>query len=93
MRAMVLFVQCIVWCLCEQLGWQVGADSCVYQDYGALVELQSGATGWLHISELCNERVANMSDKLSVGEEMEVICIGKDVKGNAKLSRKALLKK
>jgi polyribonucleotide nucleotidyltransferase len=47
--------------------------------------------GLLHISELEHARTNKVEDVVSVGERMEVMVVGKDQRGNIKLSVKALL--
>ncbi|KAJ6797133.1 polyribonucleotide nucleotidyltransferase 2, mitochondrial [Iris pallida] len=61
------------------------------KEYGAFVEFNGGQQGLLHISELSNEQVSKVSDVVSVGQELSLICIGQDVRGNIKLSLKATL--
>ncbi|KAF8010963.1 hypothetical protein BT93_J1559 [Corymbia citriodora subsp. variegata] len=59
------------------------------KEYGAFVELNGGQQGLLHISELSHEPVSRVSDVISVGQLLTVMCIGQDVRGNIKLSLKA----
>ncbi|KAL9247922.1 hypothetical protein vseg_021299 [Gypsophila vaccaria] len=61
------------------------------KEYGAFVEFNGGQQGLLHISELSHGPVSKISDVLSVGEQLSLMCIGQDVRGNIKLSRKAIL--
>ena len=61
------------------------------EDYGAFFELPSGASGLLHISEAGEGRIKSMQEEFSVGDSLEVLCIGHDGRGNAKFSRKRLL--
>jgi len=49
-------------------------------DFGAFVELPGGIDGLLHISKISKERVSNVADVLSIGEELEVEII--EFKGN-----------
>ena len=61
-------------------------------DYGAMVLLaDSGMRALLHISEISAERVRSIEEVLQVGQELEVLCLGRDQKGHIKLSRKALV--
>jgi len=48
-------------------------------------------TGLLHISELEHGRTQKVEDVVSVAERLEVMVVGKDQRGNIKLSLKALL--
>ncbi|PSC68371.1 polyribonucleotide nucleotidyltransferase [Micractinium conductrix] len=60
-------------------------------DYGALVTLaDSGARALLHISEISPTRVRSIEEALSLGQELEVMCLGRDARG-MRLSRKAVL--
>ncbi|KAA3455940.1 polyribonucleotide nucleotidyltransferase 2, mitochondrial [Gossypium australe] len=61
------------------------------KEYGAFVEFNGGQQGLLHISELSHEPVSRVSDVVSVGQQISLMCIGQDVRGNIKLSRKATL--
>ncbi|KAL4187335.1 hypothetical protein AMTRI_Chr09g18510 [Amborella trichopoda] len=60
------------------------------KEYGAFVEFNGGQQGLLHISELSHEPVVRVSDAVSVGQELSLMCIGQDVRGNIKLSLKAI---
>lgn len=42
------------------------------KEYGAFVEIEAGLDGLVHISEIANKRVENVSDELSIGQEVEV---------------------
>ena len=60
-------------------------------DFGAFIELQpSKQQGLLHVSEIAHERVENVSDHLSEGQEVEVVLLSIDRQGRMKLSMKAL---
>ncbi|XP_019442534.1 PREDICTED: polyribonucleotide nucleotidyltransferase 2, mitochondrial isoform X2 [Lupinus angustifolius] len=61
------------------------------KEYGVFVELNGGQQGLLHISELSHEPVSQISDLVSVGQQLDVMCIGQDIRGNIKLSHKATL--
>src|SRR5699024_2192530 len=41
-------------------------------NFGALVELEAGKTGLVHISEVADTYVKDINEHLSVGEEVEV---------------------
>jgi polyribonucleotide nucleotidyltransferase len=63
-------------------------------DYGALLEVHPGGMrSLLHISELAPHRVRSVGEELAVGQEVEVMCLGRDARGQLKLSRKAVLKR
>jgi polyribonucleotide nucleotidyltransferase len=59
--------------------------------FGAFVEILPGKEGLVHISELALNKVDRVEDVLSMGDEVEVKCIGVDPQGKIKLSRKQLL--
>ncbi|GAB2230862.1 hypothetical protein Droror1_Dr00015157 [Drosera rotundifolia] len=61
------------------------------KEFGAFVEFNGGQLGLLHISELSHKPVARVSDVVSVGQQLSLMCIGQDVRGNIKLSLKATL--
>ncbi|CAI0430355.1 unnamed protein product [Linum tenue] len=60
------------------------------KEYGAFVEFGGGQYGLLHISELSHEPVTRISDILSIGQAISVMCIEQDVRGNIKLSLKRI---
>ncbi len=47
-------------------------------DFGAFVELEAGIDGLVHISELADERVRAVSDKVRPGQEVEVRVLNVD---------------
>lgn len=60
-------------------------------DFGAFVEILPGTQGLLHISEISNERIRNVTDVLKEGDKIDVKVVEVDRSGRVKLSRKALL--
>ncbi len=61
-------------------------------DSGAFLELAPGIEGFLHISQLSEEKVNKVESVCKVGETLDVKIIKMDVKGNRiSLSRKALI--
>ena len=60
-------------------------------EFGAFVEILPGTDGLIHISELANERVMNVSDIVKEGDEVLVKVIGIDRMGKIRLSRKEAL--
>ncbi|MCR4997997.1 MAG: S1 RNA-binding domain-containing protein [Butyrivibrio sp.] len=59
------------------------------QNYGAFVNLGNGMTGLVHISQICNQRIAHPSAVLKVGQKVKVkVTAIKD--GKLSLSMKAL---
>jgi polyribonucleotide nucleotidyltransferase len=60
-------------------------------EFGAFVEIYPGTDGLVHVSELAQERVRNVTDVLNEGDQVLVKCIGVDRQGKIKLSRKAAI--
>ncbi len=58
-------------------------------DFGAIVQVLPGRDGLLHISQIANERVAAVSDKLKEGQIVRVKVLEADDKGRLRLSMKA----
>ena len=56
--------------------------------FGAFVSLEGGKSGLVHISEIANAFVNNVSDFLEVGQEVKVKVIGIDETGRINLSIK-----
>ncbi len=59
-------------------------------DFGAFVNILPGRDGLVHISQISNERVNNVSDELSEGQEVKVKVLEVDKQGRVRLSMKAL---
>jgi polyribonucleotide nucleotidyltransferase len=59
-------------------------------DFGAFVTILPGKDGLVHISQISDERVANVSDKLSEGETVRVKVLEIDKQGRIRLSMKAV---
>ncbi|MES2504939.1 MAG: polyribonucleotide nucleotidyltransferase [Myxococcota bacterium] len=57
-------------------------------DFGAFVELFPGTEGLVHISELSDNRVTQISDILQEGDEVNVAVLSIDREGKIRLSRK-----
>ncbi|MBI5236066.1 MAG: polyribonucleotide nucleotidyltransferase [Deltaproteobacteria bacterium] len=60
-------------------------------EFGAFVEIFAGTEGLVHISQLSNERVKNVTDVLNEGDEVLVKVIEVDKAGKIRLSRKEAL--
>jgi polyribonucleotide nucleotidyltransferase len=60
-------------------------------DFGAFVEIMPGTDGLVHISELDNKRVENVTDVVKEGDIIQVKVLNIDQRGKIRLSRKALL--
>ncbi|MDH3220674.1 MAG: polyribonucleotide nucleotidyltransferase [Gammaproteobacteria bacterium] len=59
-------------------------------DFGAFVNILPGKDGLVHISQICDERVENVSDKLSEGDVIRVKVLEVDRQGRIRLSMKAV---
>ena len=55
-------------------------------DFGAFVNFMGARDGLVHISEIMNERVANVRDVLSEGQQVKVKVLGVDDRGKVRLS-------
>ncbi len=60
-------------------------------DFGAFINILPGKDGLVHISQIANERVENVSDYLKEGQEVQVKVMDVDQRGRIKLSIKELL--
>ncbi|KAF5827312.1 ribosomal protein S5 domain 2-type protein [Dunaliella salina] len=60
-------------------------------DWGAVITLPNNAKHVLHISEMAHGKVRGVHSLLQVGEEIQVKCLGRDIRGMVRLSRKACL--
>ncbi len=59
-------------------------------DFGAFVEIMPGKEGLVHISQLSDKFVKNVSDVVKVGDEISVKLIGIDEMGRLNLSKKGI---
>jgi polyribonucleotide nucleotidyltransferase len=57
-------------------------------DFGAFVNILPGKDGLLHISQIADQRVENVSDFLSEGQMVDVVVLDVDQRGRIKLSMK-----
>ena len=61
-------------------------------DFGAFVTILPGRDGLVHISQICEERVEKVSDKLAEGDIVKVKVLEVDNQGRVRLSMKAVEK-
>jgi len=61
-------------------------------DFGAFVEIMPGTDGLVHISQIAEQRIKNVSDVLKEGEEVMVKVLEIDKQGRVKLSRREVLR-
>jgi len=59
-------------------------------DFGAFVNILPGKDGLVHISQISDERVQNVSDALSEGQTVRVKVLEVDKQGRIRLSMKAV---
>lgn len=57
-------------------------------EFGAFVNIMPGTDGLLHISQISNERIANVTDVLKEGQELKVQVADVDNRGRIKLTMK-----
>ena len=58
------------------------------EDFGCFVQIWQGCEGLVHVSELAHERVKEVKDVVSLGDEIVVKCLGLDKRGRLNFSRK-----
>ncbi len=58
------------------------------EDFGCFVQVWPGCEGLVHVSELAHERVKEVKDVVSLGDEIVVKCLGLDKRGRLNFSRK-----
>ncbi|HHH13272.1 MAG TPA: S1 RNA-binding domain-containing protein, partial [Thiolapillus brandeum] len=59
-------------------------------DFGAFVNILPGKDGLVHISQISDERVEKVSDKLAEGDVVKVKVLEVDKQGRIRLSMKAV---
>jgi polyribonucleotide nucleotidyltransferase len=57
-------------------------------DFGAFINILPGKDGLLHISQIADERVENVTDYLKEGQMVDVVVLDVDQRGRIKLSMK-----
>ena len=58
------------------------------KEFGAFVEFAPSKEGMVHISRISKQRINRVEDVLSIGDEVTVICMGKDKMGRTSFSIK-----
>lgn len=58
------------------------------KEFGAFIEFAPGKEGMVHISKISKERVNKVEDVLKIGEDVKVVCLGKDKMGRISFSIK-----
>lgn len=58
------------------------------KEFGAFLEFAPGKEGMVHISKISKERINRVEDVLTMGQEVNVVCLGKDKMGRISFSIK-----
>jgi len=58
------------------------------KEFGAFIEFAPGKEGMVHISKICKERINHVEDVLTLGDNVTVVCLGKDKMGRISFSMK-----
>ncbi|MBO4396102.1 MAG: polyribonucleotide nucleotidyltransferase [Eubacterium sp.] len=58
------------------------------KEFGAFIEFAPGKEGMVHISNIAKRRINHVEDELTLGDEVKVICLGKDKMGRISFSIK-----
>ncbi len=58
------------------------------KEFGAFVEFAPGKEGMVHISKIAKQRIEHVEDVLTLGDEVKVVCLGKDKMGRMSFSIK-----
>lgn len=58
------------------------------KEFGAFIEFAPGKEGMVHISKISKERINRVEDVLTLGDEVKVVCLGKDKMGRISFSMK-----
>ena len=58
------------------------------KEFGAFVEFAPGKEGMVHISKIANQRIEHVEDVLTLGDKVNVVCLGKDKMGRMSFSIK-----
>jgi polyribonucleotide nucleotidyltransferase len=74
-----------------EVGANVEAIVVEEKPFGVILELPNGDQGLMHVSNFAHTRTEVAEGVFTIGQKIEVQVIEKDMKGNVKFSRKALL--
>ena len=58
------------------------------KEFGAFIEFAPGKEGMVHISNISKERIKRVEDVLTLGDNVKVVCLGKDKMGRISFSMK-----
>ena len=71
-----------------EAGMVLEGDVVSIKEFGAFIEFAPGKEGMVHISKIAKERINRVEDVLTLGDEVKVICMGKDKMGRMSFSIK-----
>ena len=63
------------------------------KEFGAFLEFAPGKEGMVHISKIARERINRVEDVLTLGDMVNVVCLGKDRMGRIRFSMKDVAQK
>ncbi len=63
------------------------------KEFGAFIEFAPGKEGMVHISKIARERINRVEDVLTLGDMVNVVCLGKDKMGRISFSMKDVAQK
>ena len=63
------------------------------KEFGAFIEFAPGKEGMVHISKIAKERINHVEDVLTLGDNVTVVCLGKDKMGRISFSMKDVAQK
>ena len=58
------------------------------KEFGAFIEFAPGKEGMVHISKISKGRIDRVEDVLTLGDQVRVVCLGKDRMGRISFSMK-----
>ncbi len=58
------------------------------KEFGAFIEFAPGKEGMVHISKIAKQRINRVEDVLTLGDQVTVVCLGKDKMGRISFSMK-----
>ena len=73
-----------------QVGAEYDATVVTIKEYGAFVDIVPGVSGLVHVSEVSDDRVNDISDYVSEGDVIRIKVVEVDRMGRLKLSAKAV---
>lgn len=73
-----------------QIGDVFKSKAITLKEYGVFVDIAHGISGLVHISEIAEERVQDIEDYISEGDQFDVKVLDVDKTGRVKLSAKAV---